>query len=112
MNLDIWICLGFCDLFFVICRSVLSLLGGCGNYGSAGIRSLTSQLAEDLAWLEEHRRPQPRQAKAGTCAWRALVRNVVGLFFNQLADPLHVAVVGGAGAGKSTRRQPALAARN
>jgi hypothetical protein len=71
----------------------------------AGIRSLTSQLAEDLAWLEEHARSQPRQAaKAGELRLAAaLVRNVVGPFLEgQSADPLHVAVVGGAGAGKST----------
>lgn len=71
----------------------------------AGIRGLISQLAEDLAWLEEHARSQPRQAaKAGELRLAAaLVRNVVGPFLEkQPADPLHVAVVGGAGAGKST----------
>ena len=71
----------------------------------AGIRSLTSQLAEDLAWLEDHAHSQPRQAaKAGELRLAAaLVRNVLGPFLEkQPADPLHVAVVGGAGAGKST----------
>jgi hypothetical protein len=71
----------------------------------AGIRGLISQLAEDLAWLEEHARSQPRQAaKAAELRLAAaLVRNVLGPFLEkQPAEPLHVAVVGGAGAGKST----------
>lgn len=71
----------------------------------AGIRALTSQLAEDLSWLEEHSRKQPEQGQqvgrlrlAG-----AMLRNVLGPFLgDQPAAPLHVAVVGGAGAGKST----------
>src|SRR5438067_711888 len=71
----------------------------------AALRSLTSQLADDLAWLEQHAREQPRQAaKAGALRLAAaLVRNVLGPFLEkQPAEPLHVAVVGGAGAGKST----------
>ncbi len=70
-----------------------------------GVRTLTSQLAEDLAWLEDHGR---RQGDQGSQAARlrlaaALVRNLVGPFLeDQAAVPLHVAVVGGAGAGKST----------
>jgi hypothetical protein len=68
-------------------------------------RTLTSQLAEDLSWLEEHCRQQPDQAtQAGQLRLAAaLVRNCLGPFLNdQPATPLHVAVVGGAGAGKST----------
>src|SRR3954454_8713963 len=68
-------------------------------------RSLTSQLADDLGWLEDHCRRQPEQANhAGHLrVAAALVRNCVGPFLDgQPAVPLHVAVVGGAGAGKST----------
>ncbi len=70
-----------------------------------GNRNLTSQLAEDLTWLEDHCRRQPEQA-AATAHLRlagALVRNCVGPFLDgQAPMPLHIAVVGGAGAGKST----------
>jgi hypothetical protein len=72
---------------------------------NAVIRSLTSQLAEDLGWLEEHCRRQPDQAaQAGQLRLAAaLVRNCTGPFLNdQPPTPLHIAVVGGAGAGKST----------
>jgi hypothetical protein len=68
-------------------------------------RTLTSQLADDLAWLEEHCRRQPDQAsQAGQLRFAAaLVRNCIGPFLNgQAPAPLHIAVVGGAGAGKST----------
>jgi 50S ribosome-binding GTPase len=68
-------------------------------------RSLTNQLAEDLAWLERHARSQPQQvAQAAELHYAAaLVRNVVTPYLEQHgAQPLHVAVVGGAGAGKST----------
>ncbi len=68
-------------------------------------RALTSQLAEDLAWLEEHCRKRPEQAvQAGQLRLAAaLVRNCVGPFLDgQPPAPLHVVVVGGAGAGKST----------
>src|ERR1700682_4362581 len=71
----------------------------------AAVRSLTNQLAEDLAWLEEHERKQPQNAaQASELRYAAaLVRNVVAPFLEgQGAAPLHVAVVGGAGAGKST----------
>src|SRR5437016_4542838 len=70
-----------------------------------GVRSLTNQLAEDLAWLEEHARQQPQHAaQAGELRYAgALVRNVIAPFLEgQPSLPLHVAVVGGAGAGKST----------
>jgi energy-coupling factor transporter ATP-binding protein EcfA2 len=69
------------------------------------LRTLTSQLADDLAWLEEHCRRQPDQAgHAGKIRFAAaLVRNCIGPYLDgQSPLPLHVAVVGGAGAGKST----------
>src|SRR5581483_4305375 len=68
-------------------------------------RSAVGQLADDLRWLEEHCRQQPElAAHAGTLRLAsALTRNVIGPFLEgQPARPLHVAVVGGAGAGKST----------
>src|SRR3954470_22136163 len=68
-------------------------------------RSAVGQLSDDLRWLEEHCRQQPGlAAHAGTLRLAsALTRNVVGPFLeNQPAKPLHLAVVGGAGAGKST----------
>jgi hypothetical protein len=68
-------------------------------------RTLTSQLADDLAWLEDHCRRQPAQANhAGQLRLAAaLVRNCIGPYLDgQPPLPLHVAVVGGAGAGKST----------
>lgn len=71
----------------------------------AGNRALLQQIADDLAWLEQHAREQPAQQEhAGALHLAAaLVRNVVGPFLEgQPAAPLHVAVVGGAGAGKST----------
>src|SRR5262245_13252723 len=72
---------------------------------SLAARTLTSQFADDLAWLEEHCRRQPDQADhAGQLRLAAaLVRNCVGPFLDgQPPLPLHVAVVGGAGTGKST----------
>src|SRR5215472_7005338 len=68
-------------------------------------RALTSQLADDLGWLEQHARQQPAQARAAAQLRlaAALVRNCAGpLLDDQPPAPLHVAVVGGAGAGKST----------
>jgi hypothetical protein len=70
-----------------------------------GFRELTQHLADDFAWLEEHCRHRPEQGmEAGQLRLAAsLVRNVVGPFLdNQPVKPLHVVVVGGAGAGKST----------
>src|SRR5205814_2192999 len=61
----------------------------------AAVRSLTSQLAEDLAWLEDHARKLPEHApKAGALRLAAaLVRNVVNPFLErQTPAPLHVAV--------------------
>src|SRR5438132_13740505 len=72
---------------------------------SLGTRSAVGELAKDLAWLEDHCRQQPAlAAHAGQLRLAsALTRNVVGPFLDgQPAKPLHVAVVGGAGAGKST----------
>jgi hypothetical protein len=68
-------------------------------------RSAVGQLSDDLRWLEDHCRQQPGlAAHAGTLRLAsALTRNVVGPFLeNQPPRPLHLAVVGGAGAGKST----------
>src|SRR5215813_8601741 len=68
-------------------------------------RSAVGQLAEDLRWLEDHCRRQPElAAHAGTLRLAsALTRNVIGPFLEgQPSRPLHIAVVGGAGAGKST----------
>jgi hypothetical protein len=64
-----------------------------------------TQLAEDLGWLEQHCRAHPERAvEAGELRLAAaLVRNCVGPFLDhQPPAPLHVVVVGGAGAGKST----------
>ncbi len=72
---------------------------------SLDTRTLCIQLAEDLGWLEDHCRAQPDLA-IHTNHLRlaaALVRNVIGPFLDrQPAVPLHLAVVGGAGSGKST----------
>jgi hypothetical protein len=70
-----------------------------------GTRALTSQLADDLGWLEQHCRRQPElAAPAGQLRLAAaLVRNAIGPFLDgQPPTPLHIAVVGGAGVGKST----------
>jgi hypothetical protein len=68
-------------------------------------RALTSQLAEDLTWLEQHCGGSAAHARAAgqLRLAAALVRNCIGPWLDdQPAVPLHVAVVGGAGAGKST----------
>ena len=68
-------------------------------------RALTAQLADDLGWLEQHCRKQPDQARAAgqLRLAAALVRNCIGpLLDDQPPEPIHVVVVGGAGAGKST----------
>src|SRR5436305_1369253 len=68
-------------------------------------RAKVRQLADDLAWLEDHCRRQPDLAvhAAHLRLAAALTRNVVGpAVEGQAAKPLFVAVVGGAGAGKST----------
>ena len=68
-------------------------------------RAKVRQLADDLSWLEEHCRKQPDLAThtAHLRMAAALTRNVVGPSVEaQPAKPLFLAVVGGAGAGKST----------
>jgi hypothetical protein len=68
-------------------------------------RTVTAQLADDLGWLEKHCKSRPEQAKASgqLRLAAALVRNCIGpLLDGQPPTPLHVVVVGGAGAGKST----------
>ena len=72
---------------------------------STDVRAAVGELARDLAWLEDHCRQQPAlAAHAGSLRLAsALARNVIGPGLDgQPAIPLHVAVVGGAGAGKST----------
>src|SRR6478735_1866808 len=68
-------------------------------------RALTALLADDLGWLEMHARGMNDQGRAASQLRlaAALVRNVLGPFLDdQPSSPLHVVVVGGAGAGKST----------
>jgi energy-coupling factor transporter ATP-binding protein EcfA2 len=71
----------------------------------AAVRTVTSQLSEDLSWLEGYAHGQEDGAgETGVLRMAAgLVRNVLGPYLEgQPPLPLHVAVVGGAGAGKST----------
>lgn len=66
---------------------------------------LTKQLADDLTWLEvfASERDELQHAIVPLRLSAALLRNQVGPFLNQRpVQPLHVAVVGGAGTGKST----------
>src|SRR5207248_2054521 len=70
---------------------------------SIGHRALTSQLAEDLGWLEEHSRQRGHTelaVQAGEMRLAAaLVRNVIGPYLDgQAPTPLHIVVIGGAGA--------------
>ena len=68
-------------------------------------RATARQLAEDLGWLEEHCRKHVdlTQHAAHLRLAGALTRNVIGPAVDgQPAKPLFLAVVGGAGAGKST----------
>jgi hypothetical protein len=68
-------------------------------------RALAGQLADDLGWLERHCGAAPGHAReaAELRLAAAVVRNSVGPWLDgQPPTPLHVAVVGGAGAGKST----------
>ncbi len=68
-------------------------------------RALIGQLTEDLGWLEQHCRRLPEHARtAGQLRLAAaLVRNCLGPMLDQRTPvPLHLVVVGGAGAGKST----------
>jgi hypothetical protein len=68
-------------------------------------RQKVRTLADDLAWLEEHcrRNPELGEHAAHLRLAAALTRNVIGPAVDgQGSKPLFVAVVGGAGAGKST----------
>jgi 50S ribosome-binding GTPase len=68
-------------------------------------RSNVRLLAEDFSWLEDYCRKQPELAShaAQLRMAAALTRNVVGMAVEKIAPkPLFLAVVGGAGAGKST----------
>src|SRR5262245_11295431 len=68
-------------------------------------RSLTADLADDLAWLEVHARKSTVYADKAV-----LLRFAAAIIRNQIAPqldgtvppPLFLAVVGGAGSGKST----------
>lgn len=71
------------------------------------LRTKFQSLAEDLGWLENHCKEHPEQSTHTTHIRlaAALSRNVLSpsAFANDTScKPLHVAVVGGAGAGKST----------
>jgi hypothetical protein len=71
----------------------------------AAVRGLTRQLAEDLAWLEGHARQQGEVSVLANelRLAAAQIRNLLAPALDgQAAFPLHVAIVGGAGAGKST----------
>ncbi|MBL8868094.1 MAG: GTPase domain-containing protein [Planctomycetia bacterium] len=68
-------------------------------------RQTLAQLVADYDWLEAHCRKQPELARhAGHLRLAAaLARNIVGGSLEARPDaPLHIAVVGGAGSGKST----------
>jgi hypothetical protein len=68
-------------------------------------RHLIQQLTEDFGWLEAHALKQlGRAQEAGQLRLAAaLARNCIGPFLEDGATaPLHIAVIGGAGAGKST----------
>ena len=72
---------------------------------STAHRNTVRQLADDLSWLEDHCRKNPELTvhAAHLRLASALTRNVIGPSVDgQKESPLFVAVVGGAGAGKST----------
>ncbi|MFO0938253.1 MAG: GTPase domain-containing protein [Gemmataceae bacterium] len=72
---------------------------------TSDLRNTIRTLATDFGWLEDHCRNHPEQAIHTTHLRlaAALVRNVIGPAVDSFpSQPLHVAVVGGAGAGKST----------
>jgi hypothetical protein len=71
----------------------------------SGCRQLTSQLGADFGWLETYYRSRPElAAQAGELRLAgSLVRNCTGPYLaGEPPPPLHLVVVGGAGAGKST----------
>ena len=70
----------------------------------AEARQLVEELTESWKWLEAYVRRQSASAVAEEIALAsAVLRNVVGPFLEgSPAVPLHIAVVGGAGTGKST----------
>ena len=64
-------------------------------------RRLIQQVTEDLGWLEEHARAHPERAQhqGRLRLAAALARNCLGPFLEEAPlTPLHVVVVGGAGA--------------
>lgn len=68
-------------------------------------RSLTADLADDLSWLEDHARKLTSHAEQAVLLRfaSALVRNQISPRLDGIQPPpLHLAVVGGAGSGKST----------
>jgi hypothetical protein len=72
---------------------------------SPSLREALHQLGDDLAWLEEHAAKNPVDGPDGCrlALAASLVRNCLVPFLNDVQrGPLHVAVVGGAGTGKST----------
>jgi len=69
------------------------------------VRQLCDELADDFGWLEQHARKSPdhRDAAIPLRFAAATVRNLITPFVDGVTPPpLHVAVVGGAGTGKST----------
>lgn len=68
-------------------------------------RQLCDELADDFGWLEQHARKSPdhREAAVPLRFAAAIVRNLIAPYFDGVAaPPLHAAIVGGAGTGKST----------
>lgn len=69
------------------------------------VRTVVNQLGDDLHWLEQHSKEQTTQSLSAIRLRLAgaLIRNCIGpMLDDQPPTPLHVAVIGGAGAGKST----------
>ncbi|MCS7022549.1 MAG: 50S ribosome-binding GTPase [Gemmataceae bacterium] len=67
------------------------------------LRQTVAELSQALDWLAGYVRQQSESTAAELALAAAVVRNVVGPYLEGVeAPPLHLAVVGGAGAGKST----------